>query len=228
MIYIYRKQLEEAEIIVVNKTDLVTPNQLSALVAALKAEFPNAQVLPVWARDGSGIDEWISLTEQNDPKITGAMDVDYEVYAEGEALFGWLNCMVRFEAENPMDGNAALLDIATRVQTSLREQSMEIAHLKLTFTPDEGNDIAVANLVRNDGEPELSHMLQDTIEGGQLILNLPCRSRSRSAAGSGHRDAQGYREAERIWIGDRTFGIVPARQAGADASDGVGLIGGSK
>jgi Ni2+-binding GTPase involved in maturation of urease and hydrogenase len=172
VVYIYRKQLEEAEIIVVNKTDLLAPAQLSALVAALKVEFPNAQVLPVSARDGSGIDEWISLADRNDPKTTGAMDVDYAVYAEGEALLGWLNCMVRLECSDPTDGNAVLLDIATRVQASLQSQSMEIAHLKLTLTPDEGNDIAVANLVRNDGSPELSHMLQDTIEGGELIINL--------------------------------------------------------
>ncbi|HWE01488.1 MAG TPA: GTP-binding protein [Tepidisphaeraceae bacterium] len=172
VVYIYRKQLEEAEIIVVNKTDLLSPDRLAALVVALKAEFPSAHVLPVSAREGSGIDEWICLMERNEPRTTGAMDVDYEVYAEGEALLGWLNSMIRVEAAGPTDGNAVLLDIASRVQASLHSHDVEIAHLKLTLTPDEGNDIAVANLVRNDGGPELSHMLQEPIEAGQLILNL--------------------------------------------------------
>jgi len=172
VVYIYRKQLEEAELIIVNKTDLLPPDRLEPLLAALRAEFPTAQVLAVSARDGTGIDEWISFTEDNRPRTTGAMAVDYEVYAEGEALLGWLNCMARFESTSPVDGNAVLLDIAQRVQGSLQAGGLEIAHLKLTLSPDEGNDIAVANLVRNDGAAELSHQLQEPLEAGQLILNL--------------------------------------------------------
>jgi Ni2+-binding GTPase involved in maturation of urease and hydrogenase len=172
VIYIYRKQLEEAEIIVVNKTDLLTPDRLAKLVGALETEFPNARIVCICARDGAGMDEWISLTESDRPRTDGAMDVDYLVYAEGEALLGWLNCMVHLESKSAVDGNMVLLDIAERVQASLKAMDLEIAHLKLTLTPDEGNDIAAANLVRDDGEPELSHMLQEPIEAGQLILNL--------------------------------------------------------
>ena len=34
-----------------------------------------------------------------------AMDVDYDVYAEGEALLGWLNATCRLSAADPFDGN---------------------------------------------------------------------------------------------------------------------------
>ncbi len=100
------------------------------------------------------------------------MHVDYDIYAEGEALLGWLNCTVRLESESPLDGNGVLLDVASELQAALLAERMEIAHLKLTLSPDEGNDIAVANLVRNDGRPEFSHRLQEPVESGQLILNL--------------------------------------------------------
>ena len=172
VVYIYRKQLEEAEILVVNKTDLLTTDRLRQLIAALKSEFPLSHVLPISARDGTGINEWISLTEEDRPRTSGAMAVDYSIYAEGEALLGWLNCMVGFESASPVDGNAVLLGISTQIQSRLASQSAEIAHLKLTLTPDEGNDIAVANLVRNDGAPELSHRLQEPLTAGQLIVNL--------------------------------------------------------
>jgi Ni2+-binding GTPase involved in maturation of urease and hydrogenase len=172
VVYIYRKQLEEAEIIIVNKTDLLSPDRLDSLIAALAKEFPAAKVLPISARDGTGIDEWIALMKKGGARMSGAMPVDYETYAEGEALLGWLNCMARFESSEAIDGNAALEDITARLQASLRQDGMEIAHLKLTLTPDEGNDLAVANLVRNDGKPELSHRLQDEVQEGQLIVNL--------------------------------------------------------
>ena len=43
--YIYRKQLEEAEVIIVNKVDLLEPEELTSLVDALRAEFPQATVM---------------------------------------------------------------------------------------------------------------------------------------------------------------------------------------
>jgi hypothetical protein len=43
----------------------------------------------------------------------------------------------------------------------------------MTLSPNEdGGDIAVANLVRDDGHPELSHTLREPLESGQLIVNL--------------------------------------------------------
>ena len=172
VVYIYRKQLEEAEIIVVNKTDLLAPPQLWRLIEELGRQFPTARVVAVSARDGSGVTGWLERMLDGSPKMQGAMEVDYELYAEGEALLGWLNCTAQLSADEALDGNAAILAIAERLQASLQADGVEIAHLKLTLTPDEGNDLAVANLVRSDGRAELSHTLQEPLEAGQLILNL--------------------------------------------------------
>ena len=54
VIYIYRKQLEEADLIVINKTDLLEPDTLADLQAKLTEEFPNAEVLQISARTGEG------------------------------------------------------------------------------------------------------------------------------------------------------------------------------
>jgi hypothetical protein len=103
------------------------------------------------------------------------MAVDYDVYADGEALLGWLNCTVALEAAAAFDGNAVLQSLARRVQELLNAASAEIAHLKMTLSPNEGlGDIAVINVVRNDFVPELSLELPDTISSGQLIIN--CRA----------------------------------------------------
>src|SRR5919197_3393796 len=44
VLYIYRKQLEEADLIVVNKCDLLDTKKISALCAALEKEFPRAEI----------------------------------------------------------------------------------------------------------------------------------------------------------------------------------------
>src|SRR6202012_1488633 len=45
VIYIYRKQLEEADIIIIHKADLLTTAQMEELRAALAKEFPRAEIL---------------------------------------------------------------------------------------------------------------------------------------------------------------------------------------
>ena len=173
VVYIYRKQLEEAEVIVVNKADLLPPERLEALTDALKSEFPQARVHVMSARSGDGLGQWVELITAESPRLAGAMCVDYDTYAEGEALLGWLNATATLESAGPFDGNALLAGLAASLQESLRQQGAEIAHLKMTLTPDQdGGDIAVANLVRGDGRPELSHTLREPLESGQLILNL--------------------------------------------------------
>jgi hypothetical protein len=43
----------------------------------------------------------------------------------------------------------------------------------MTLSPGEqGNDLAVLNLVRDDHYPEMSHELAEPIEAGELIVNL--------------------------------------------------------
>jgi G3E family GTPase len=175
--YIYQKQLEEADIIVINKIDLLDAGRLEELCRALQSRFPQAVVLTISARTGQGLEQWIEQITSAKPKISGAMDVDYETYAQGEALLGWLNCTARLDAAaGPFDGNALLIDLASRVRSALREAGAEVAHLKMTLAPEGSGsamqDLAVANLVRSDGETELSHQLQAPLESGQIILNL--------------------------------------------------------
>ena len=175
VLYIYRKQLEEADLIVINKRDLLNGVQLAALGKKLTKEFPKSEVIAVSARTGAGLVEWFKLIRNAEQPGGHAMVVDYAVYADGEALLGWLNCTVALEAATAFDGNAVLQSLARRVQEILNATGAEIAHLKMTLSPNEGlGDIAVINVVRNDFVPELSLELPDAIRSGQLILN--CRA----------------------------------------------------
>lgn len=171
--YIYRKQLEEADIIVINKSDLLADDQQLRLRAALTEAFPGKTILEASARSGAGTEEWFAALANSVQTGGAAMEVDYEVYAEGEALLGWLNATVDLRAGAPFDGNAVLRSFAGALQERLRTAGAEIAHLKMTLDPEGGiGDLAVINLVRNDYVAELSQELQDPLDAGQLIVNL--------------------------------------------------------
>ena len=172
VLYVYDKQLEEADIIVINKIDLVDVPRLEKLRAALTSKYPKAQIVAMSARTGDGTQSWHQRMLAGEMDLREAPEVDYEVYAEGEALLGWLNAAARLEAREPFDGNALLRRIADDIQTRLAIGGGEIAHLKMTLSPDEGNDLAVLNLVRGDGRPESIHQLQDAMDAGELLVNL--------------------------------------------------------
>ena len=86
-------------------------------------------------------------------------------------MLGWLNASVSIKAASEFDGNEMLRSIARCTHDALR--GLEIAHLKMTLTPEEdGGDIGVLNLVRTDGTAELSHWLKEPLSAGELLLNL--------------------------------------------------------
>ena len=169
--YIYEKQLEEADIIVINKADLLTPRARQALEAALRARYPQADVLTVSARTGENLEDWfarLSGTLASRPP----MDVDYDTYAEGEALLGWFNATYRVSRSEPFDGNALLQRLANSIQQGLAARHLEVAHFKMTLAPETGSDLAVLNLVTTEGRAELAHRLVEDLASGELIVNL--------------------------------------------------------
>jgi len=181
--YIYRKQLEEADIIVITKTDLLDPARAVSIGARLAEEFPHAEILGLSVRKNDGLVPWFGRLATGEQSRRATMEVDYELYAEGEALLGWLNATAQLATPAGIDSDATLKAIAAGIQQRLA--GAEIAHLKMTLSPDSGlGDIAVINLVRSDFVPELSLTIEEPVASGQLIIN--CRA---EAAPEAIRDA---------------------------------------
>lgn len=172
VLYVYAKQLEEADLIVINKSDLISEAQRDRLRHALQERYPSSAVLDVSARTRANLEAWFDRILDAPMATRPAMDVDYDTYAEGEALLGWLNATASLERPSPFDGNALLADLAARIHERVSAEGFEIAHLKMTLTPAEGADIGVLNLVRTNGEAEMSHRLEEDVDAGELIVNL--------------------------------------------------------
>jgi len=171
--YIYRKQLEEADILVINKADLIDADQAQTLRAALGEQFPEKTILTVSARTGKGLDRWFAAILSGEQSGGETMALDYRIYAEGEALLGWLNATVVLTAEGEVDGDALLADLAERIALHLSFDDVEIAHCKMTLSPEDGsNELAVLNLVGSARKVELAQSLSDPLDRGQLIVNL--------------------------------------------------------
>jgi len=172
VLYIYLKQLEEADLIVINKIDLLTSEQRAQLEAAVSERFPSAAVHAISAKEGTGADQWLAKLTSCEAKIAGAMELDYDLYTEGEEMLAWLNGQFQLESETEFDGNLLVYRLAELLSEELNIASLEVAHLKMTLSPRQGRDLAVINLVRSDAKPELSHRLDEPLMKGELTLNL--------------------------------------------------------
>lgn len=174
VLYIYRKQIEEADLIVISKCDLLDAKRLEALRQAIASKYPRKDILAVSARNGTNLDAWFARMTSGEQAGGKAVEVDYQVYADGEALLGWLNCTVQLTAKKAFDTEKFLKQLAAAIQKRLQAAKAEVAHLKMTLSPDENvaGEIAAVNLVRNDFVPELSYHLDDPVKSGQLIINL--------------------------------------------------------
>src|SRR5688572_351499 len=160
VLYVYEKQLEEADIIVINKTDAVSAERIEALRAALQGRYPRTQVFAVSARSGFGLAPWFNAVIDAPDEGRSNLPIDYETYAEGEALLGWLNCTVDVKGA-AFDGRW-LQEVVAEIQGRLRAHSVEIAHLKASLTsPDAPDELAVVQATHMDAIPEASYMFHE-------------------------------------------------------------------
>jgi len=168
--YVYGKQLEEAETLVINKVDAIDPARVARLREALERTYPSARILEISARQGTGLAAWIDSLlgrEGGDRPI----EIDYDDYAEGEALLGWLNCTAAVDGRE-VDGDELVAGVAARVHRELASEGIEIAHLKLTLTPRDGGGIAVVNAVSTERGPEMAFRLDGPVDRAEITVNL--------------------------------------------------------
>ncbi len=142
--YIYRKQLEEADIIVITKADSVPADVLAQLKTDTAQAFPKSQVMAVSAVTGQGIDEWLDQVTTRTDAGKRLLDIDYDRYAHGEAVLGWLNGMVMLHAQQPADWDQLLQALVSDLKAALVREALAVGHVKIIA--ENGNDYAIANI----------------------------------------------------------------------------------
>lgn len=152
--YIFRKQLEEADAIVLNRMDELSPGQAEELYSLVTAQYPGVPTLKVSAKTGQGFDALTHLLDQQGNFGRKILDIDYDIYAEGEAELGWLNSSFRVTAKQPFELDRFLMEVVGGLQKSLAGSGAEVAHLKAIGLWE--GFFGVANLVSSGGKPELS------------------------------------------------------------------------
>ena len=169
--YIYEKQLEEADIIVVNKTDLLTPEQLHKAKKLIDEEYGDKTILYQNSLSPENIEKWISLIcdEFRNDALRPSLDIDYDIYGAGEAELAWLDEEIGIASDDNGAVNAGYL-LIEKIYDKIISRAYPIGHLK--FLMDNGRQqqkISYATIA----DPEIRETL--FAETGRLIILINAR-----------------------------------------------------
>jgi Ni2+-binding GTPase involved in maturation of urease and hydrogenase len=135
--YIYKKQLDEADVLVINKIDLLTGEQLEEVMQLVNTRFAGKIVMYQNSLQQDDIRRWLTILNSFQPPVNRkTLDIDYDEYGAGEAQLAWLDSAL--EIVSP--GNHAVataLDLINKIGYAIKRQQWPVGHMK--FFLDDGS-----------------------------------------------------------------------------------------
>ncbi len=165
--YIYRKQLEESDVILITKTDLLSSEEVEKLVKDTQACFHHTKVMTCSTLTGAGIREWFGEVANRQGEGTKILDINYDKYAHGEAVLGWLIGTVALSGHNAY-WDALLKDIMTGIAQAVRREKLRVGHIKVIA--ENGRQYAVGNLTGDANTLQLRGTAGSS-DNAKLIIN---------------------------------------------------------
>ena len=164
--YIWEKQIEEAEILIVNKIDLLNEAELEKLkILAIKA-YPEKQLLFQNSLDKESLNKWVEIinTEQKN-QVHKSIAIDYEIYGMGEANLAWLDEEIEIISSDNSSVEIAY-GFIKRLSDDIVKRKMPVGHLKfylsfnsksekLSFTTISDNSVPVPDIFEKCGSVDL-------------------------------------------------------------------------
>ncbi|WP_417745362.1 GTP-binding protein [Rosistilla oblonga] len=171
--YIFRKQLEESEIILLNRIDELSAGEVEELKRLVDQQYPGRQVICISAKTGENLDSLHHAFQQLASPRDATMEVDYDVYADGEAELGWLNATATLESAASIPLDRVAVELVEHLRRSLSQVGAEPGHLKVLCSG--GDDVSVANLIDSDSSTVLSVSSETGAANVTAIINARVR-----------------------------------------------------
>lgn len=165
--YIVKKQMEEADVILINKADLLSADEMQKLIQHTASTFPAATIYPISALKGTGIRQWLDVVMKSNEAGKRLLDINYDTYAHGEAVLGWLNGTILLHGKTT-DWNQFAKQLLTSLSEQFDKAHLSVGHVKVIL--ENGDQYAMGNLT---GKAETLSMRGDAGTSGdaKLVIN---------------------------------------------------------
>ncbi|MBQ9250389.1 MAG: GTPase (G3E family) [Oscillospiraceae bacterium] len=170
--YVLRTQLLECDVAVLNKIDTLSEEETQRYVDFLKAQAPHAQVFPISALEGTGLDALVCWLRDHDASMRNP-DIQYG----GEEFCAAMSKISQYDIQfytkvccNTFDGDAYLSALAQKIQDLLGMNGQNSPHLKL-FAITEAGDFAKQDLLGIDYPVEVNHRFSAPVTDMSVVIN---------------------------------------------------------
>jgi Ni2+-binding GTPase involved in maturation of urease and hydrogenase len=139
VLYVFDRQIEEAQILVLNKSDLLAADVVSEVAARAREQFPQKTILAQSALDPFALGRWVdTLAGLESSALARSIPLDYKRYARGEAALAWYDGS--FGIDVPSDGGPRMVRaIIDELRRSVFAGRRPVGHLKIHVRHDGGS-----------------------------------------------------------------------------------------
>jgi G3E family GTPase len=149
--YIFAMQLKEADILIVNKIDLLSLDKVDELKKALPSHFKSKRILFQNSLNSNDIRRWLSaIQEFKADAERPVLDIDYNVYGSGEEKLAWLDEEIELTSEQSISPEN-ISDFIKEIYETICDKELPIGHLKFLITCD-GKVQKISYTTLNDKE----------------------------------------------------------------------------
>lgn len=169
--YIFLKQLEEADRILIGKADLIDRNGRKELRRLVSGAFPGVPVQSVSPLSGAGVPGWLDKVLTSSRGGSRIAEVNYDVYAKEEAALGWLNADLSLATRGCCipDWRLLCLFFMREMKQALEAKRAAVGHVKTIL--DAKGRFCTANLTRLGGPIELRGKLGEGVSRTRMTIN---------------------------------------------------------
>ena len=139
ILYIFSKQIEEADLVIINKKDRLTTEQITQMNQILEVKYPSKIFLFQNSLDEKDIRQWLDIVENFPERTRKPLSIDYEQYAKGEAELAWLDqtLIISTQYENAVFISKQIIG---KIFDRIQEQRLPIGHLKFMLENSHGHE----------------------------------------------------------------------------------------
>ncbi|HEY4154543.1 MAG TPA: GTP-binding protein [Puia sp.] len=162
--YIYFKQLEESNILIISKMDLLNSDELRDLKNGLNERYPDKLIHYQDSRNDDQVRQWLGQLE---PAVSDlnprSLEMDYAKYGAGEAKLAWLDQELDIESSNKTATRDAI-QLMQEIFKKIAAEKHPIGHLKYLLNGQQKISFTSSSL------PEIGFEILPAV-GATLLLN---------------------------------------------------------
>ena len=172
VLYIFDQQIEEADLLVVNKIDLLPIQAQQEVIELAKQCYPTKKIIGQNSLAPGGVNTWLDSIENRLSLCSiASLSIDYQRYGMGEAQLAWLDQTLVLSVSSS-HARITIIEAIENILSTLKERKAAIGHIK--FLISDGSNAGIKLSFTTLETPDWIERLP-SLQSGETRLTINAR-----------------------------------------------------